>query len=315
MKPALEPFEDALLQNRFASFQLRQPESTSWSNRAKRSLMKFAAMLCIVIAGPNLAGAEDMSVHVAALRKKVPAFTIVEQSPFVVVGDEPAAMVQMRATRIVKWAVDLLKRDYFAKDPEEIIDVWLFKDKESYEKHTLEIFGDKPGTPYGYYSQHHRALIMNIATGGGTLVHEIVHPYMRANFPDCPPWFNEGMGSLYEQSMEKDGRIRGLTNWRLPRLQQGIKAGRLLSFEQLTALNTADFYGEVGGYSSYYGQSRYLCYYLQEKELLVKFYREFVANAKADPTGLKTLQKILGESDMVAFQKKWEAYVATLQFP
>jgi hypothetical protein len=25
--------------------------------------------------------------------------------------------------------------------------------------------------------------------------------------------------------------IRGLTNWRLPRLQEGIKAGRLLSFE------------------------------------------------------------------------------------
>jgi hypothetical protein len=40
-----------------------------------------------------------------------------------------------------------------------------------------------------------------------------------------------------------------------------------------------------------------------------------VANAKDDPTGFKTLQKILGEPDMVAFQKKWEAYVATLQFP
>jgi hypothetical protein len=292
--------------------QLKRP---SLRNRARQSLITFVAMLFIVIAAPNLAGEEDMAAHIAALRKKVPAFTIVEQARFVVVGDEPADIVQMRAARIVKWAVDLLKRDYFAKDPEEIIDVWLFKDMESYEKHTLEIFGEKPGTPYGYYSQRHRALIMNIATGGGTLVHEIVHPYMRANFPECPPWFNEGMGSLYEQSMEKDGHIRGLTNWRLPRLQQGIKAGRLLPFEQLTALNTEDFYGEAGGYSSYYGQSRYLCYYLQEKELLVRFYREFTANAKADPTGFKTLQKVLGESDMVAFQKKWEAYVETLRFP
>ena len=40
--------------------------------------------------------------------------------------------------------------------------------------------------------------IMNIATGGGTLVHEIVHPYVEANFPGCPAWFNEGLGSLYE---------------------------------------------------------------------------------------------------------------------
>ena len=82
-----------------------------------------------------------------------------------------------------------------------------------------------------------------------------------------------------------------------------------------TALDTADFYGEAGGYSSYYGQSRYLCYYLQEKDLLVRFYREFVANAKDDPTGFKTLKKVLGEPDMAAFQKKWEEYVGTLKFP
>jgi hypothetical protein len=291
-----------------------QPERAGFCKRARRSLITFAALLFIV-AGPDLADAEDMGTHIAALQKKFPAFTIVEQAPFVVLGDEPAATVQMRASRIVKWAVEVLKRDFFAKDPEEIIDVWLFADKASYDKHTLEIFGDKPGTPYGYYSAQHRALIMNIATGGGTLVHEIVHPYMRANFPECPPWFNEGLGSLYEQSTEKDGHIRGLTNWRLAGLQEGIKAGKLRTFEQLTALNTADFYGEAGGYSSYYGQSRYLCYYLQEKDLLVKFYREFVANAKADPTGFKTLQRILGESDMVAFQKKWEAWVAALRFP
>jgi len=28
------------------------------------------------------------------------------------------------------------------------------------------------------------------------LVHEIVHPFMRANFPECPAWFNEGLASL-----------------------------------------------------------------------------------------------------------------------
>jgi len=46
-------------------------------------------------------------------------------------------------------------------------------------------------------------------------VHEIVHPFMAANFPDCPAWFNEGLASLYEQSSERDGKIIGLTNWRL----------------------------------------------------------------------------------------------------
>ena len=282
----------------------------------RRSLSTLTSLLLLIVAGLNPASGEDLADHMAALRKKLPpGFTTVRQAPFVVVGDEPAEVVSLRAATIVKWAVDLLKKDFFVKDPEEIIDIWLFKDKESYDKNTLELFGDKPSTPYGYYSQQHNALIMNIATGGGTLVHEIVHPYMRANFPECPSWFNEGMGSLFEQSAEKDGHIRGLTNWRLPRLQQGIKAGKLLPFEKLTALNTADFYGEAGGYSSYYGQSRYLCYYLQENGLLVKYYRDFLANRKEDPTGFQTLKKVLGERDMIAFTKKWEEFVGKLTFP
>jgi len=274
-------------------------------------------MIFLQMAGLNPAIGEDFDQHMAELRRKVPsqAFTIVRQAPFVVIGDEPAEIVRSRATGIVKFAVDSLKRDYFAKDPVEIIDIWLFKDKESYEKHTLEIFRGKPTTPYGYYSAQHRALIMNIATGGGTLVHEIVHPYMRANFPACPPWFNEGMGSLYEQSAEKDGHIRGLTNWRLAGLQQAIKDGKLLPFEKLAALNGREFYGDPSGYGSYYGQSRYLCYYLQEKNLLREFYREFVAHQADDPMGFLTLKKILGESDMVAFQKKWEEFVSKLTFP
>ena len=64
---------------------------------------------------------------------------------------------------------------------------------------------------------------MNIDTGGGTLVHEIVHPFIAANFPDCPAWFNEGLASLYEQSGEYRGRIWGRTNWRLAGLQEAIQ--------------------------------------------------------------------------------------------
>jgi hypothetical protein len=124
------------------------PKGASFKNRVVRTLITFAAMLVITMAGPNVAGAEDVGAHMAALRKRFPAFTVVEQPPFVVLGDEPADVVQLRASRIVKWAVDVLKRDFFANDPEEIIDVWLFADKASYEKHTLETFGEKPTTPY-----------------------------------------------------------------------------------------------------------------------------------------------------------------------
>ena len=64
-----------------------------------------------------------------------------------------------------------------------------------------------------------------------------------------------------------------------------------------------------------YAQARYLCYYLQERGLLVKFYHEFLAAHENDPTGYKTLQKVLGEKDMADFQKRWEAFVLKLTFP
>lgn len=262
-------------------------------------------------------GASEFTQHVASLKARLPrGFTLVPQPPFVVVGDGPAESIRARATQTVKWAVDLLKKDYFNSDPAETIDIWLFKDKASYQKHTQEIFGDTPDTPFGYYSPTHRALIMNIATGGGTLVHEIVHPFMRANFPACPPWFNEGMGSLYEQSGEEGGHIHGYTNWRLAGLQSAIQARNLISFPALFAMDDGEFYGRNTGssYSQHYAQSRYLLYYLQEKGLLVKFYREFTAHAKTDPTGVKSLRKILGEDDLDAFQKKWEAFVLKLKF-
>jgi len=255
----------------------------------------------------------DYAQHMMQLRKKVPkeGFAIVLQRPFVVVGDESPEMVKRRAEQTVKWACDMLKHDYFAKDPAEIRDIWLFKDKASYEKHTREIFGDRPTTPFGYCS--HDALIMNIATGGGTLVHEIVHAFMGSNFPDCPSWFNEGLASLYEQCGEKDGHISGYTNWRLAGLQKALKDGKAPSFKALTHTTTAEFYNEDSGTN--YAQARYLCYYLQEKGLLRKFYQDWTRNCREDPTGYETLKKVLDEKDMDAFQKKWEAFVRELRFP
>jgi hypothetical protein len=254
----------------------------------------------------------DFAWHVADLKKKLPSpeFSLIIQRPFVVVGDEPPKVVQQHAEETIKWAVDRLKQDFFTKDPREILDIWLFKDAASYEKNTRLLFGDAPTTPYGYYSSKDKALIMNIATGGGTLVHEIVHPFMEANFPACPPWLNEGLGSLYEQCGEVDGHIHGFTNWRLPGLQQAIKAGKVPPFKTLTAMDTNAFYND--GKGTNYAQSRYLCYYLQEKTVLVKFYQEFYAHRQEDPTGFQTLQKVLAQTDMDLFKKKWEKYVLGL---
>jgi hypothetical protein len=258
--------------------------------------------------------AADYEQHVAALKVRTGnAFGVRIEAPFVVIGDEMPVALEAHAKNTVRWATVMLKQDFFDKDPEKILDVWLFKDARSYEDNVLALFGERPTTPYGYYSSANGGLIMNIATGGGTLVHEIVHPFMEANFPECPAWFNEGLGSLYEQCGEEDGHIHGYPNWRLPSLQKAIRAGRVPSFKDFTSMSTRAFYDEDRGTN--YAQARYLCYYLQEEGLLVKFYREFHAHADSDPTGYETLKGVLRAEDMDKFKRRWEAFVLTLSFP
>ena len=258
--------------------------------------------------------AADYAQHIHGLKKTLPpGFHLRIEEPFVVAGDEDPKTVDRRSQETVRWAVDRLRRDYFQRDPLEIVTVWLFRDNVSYETHVEKLFGKKPTTPYGYYSPAHRALVMNISTGGGTLVHELVHPFIHSNFWRCPAWFNEGLASLYEQSGDREGHIVGLTNWRLKGLQRTIGDGKLLSFNTLCHTKTNEFYGDSQGTN--YAQARYLCYYLQEQGKLVQFYHQFVKNAATDPSGYATLKSVLGTEDMTQFQKDWEAYVRKLSFP
>jgi hypothetical protein len=269
--------------------------------------------LAVGRASPTFTAA-DYAQHIRKLKKRLPHkdFTILIEAPFVVIGDETPAQVQRRAEGTVRWAVKRLKAAYFDKDPIEILDVWLFKDKPSYMKHTKKLWNKEPGTPYGYYSSTDKVLVMNIATGGGTLVHEIVHPFIESNFKDCPSWFNEGLGSLYEQSNSRDGQIVGMTNWRLAGLQRAIGKDSVPPFKELCSTTRFEFYNKDKGTN--YSQARYLCYYLQEKGLLRKFYHTFHKNVAKDPTGYDSLKAVLDVDDMAAFKTSWERYVMKLRF-
>ena len=98
-----------------------------------------------------------------------------------------------------------------------------------------------------------------------------------------------------------------------PEVQQRIRAGRLPSFSALTSSTSQEFYQGVHAGSGY-GQARYLLYYLQEQGLLREYYRRFRAARRVDPSGYATLQQILGEADMSAFQSRWGRWVLDLKF-
>ena len=273
--------------------------------------------VCLGALAPSLAAAaptdEELKARKAELDKKLKGqgFTVLVEAPFVVVGDEGPVAVKNRATGFLRWTVKLLEKDYFPKQPDKIIEVWLFGNEKTYRAGAKKYFNDEPDTPYGYYSPEKNALIMNVS-GLGTLSHELVHPYMEANFPDVPSWFNEGLASLYEHPGERKGHIIGHVNWRLPNLKKEIQAGTLPSLVKLVQTGREDFYNADW---DAYAQARYLMYYLQEKGLLRTFYKELRAHLKDDPSGYKTLVSVLGDPDMAAFKAEWEAWVAAIVPP
>jgi len=192
-----------------------------------------------------------------------------------------------------------------------LLDVWLFRDEMSYASNVSAIFGETPSTPYGFYSRCRCALIMNVSTGYGTLVHEMVHAYMDANFPDAPVWFNEGLASLFERPRERDGHLVGETNWRLPGLQRAIAGGVRKQVREVLEASRGDFDGKDAGL--FYAEARYLCFYLQDRGLLVRFYRRFERDHARDPRGAATLEDVIG-TKLEAFQPAWEDFVKDLSY-
>jgi hypothetical protein len=221
-----------------------------------------------------------------------------------------------RGKGTVRRAYRALTRMVFESKPDRPIAVYLFRDKLSYDDYCTRHYGEKPSTPYGFFRPDERKLVMNIATGTGTLVHELVHPLLAADFPGTPPWLNEGVASLYEQCQINDGEILGRVNWRLPYLQKAVAENTLIPLRDLLAMPTDEFYRR---YSIPYAEARYLCMHLQEKGLLVKFYKAFRTAAsekdpeKRDTTGVKTLEAVAGKT-LEDLQKEWLAWVKTLQW-
>src|SRR5262245_27731278 len=139
-----------------------------------RSLVLLAACT-----SASSAPKDPVADHIAALRKQLAAkglkLTIRTEGAFVVLGDSSAATLA-REAETVRWATQHLEADFFAARPAKILDIYLFHGATSYQKGVKALTDDAPDTPYGFYSQRHGGLFMNISTGGGTLVHEIVHP-------------------------------------------------------------------------------------------------------------------------------------------
>ncbi len=238
---------------------------------------------------------------------------IVVHSPFILAGNYSREKLTAYYTDLIQPSAAALGRMYFTNRPDTPIVVWLFSDEKSYSLHSERIYGDKNVSVYGYYKPDKRALVMNLATGGGTLIHELTHALAVYDFPGQPDWFNEGLASLYEQSSfqgrGEQMQLIGMANWRLPKLQEAITAKQLPPLT--TMIKEKDFRGTNVGRN--YAQARYLCMYLQEQGKLGEFYRRFRDNRLNDLHGNLSLEKTIGVAAMATLDADYQKWVMTLK--
>lgn len=237
-------------------------------------------------------------------------FNSIVAPPFVIAGNGSPARIRRYTDGTVLAAARALKATYFKTPPAEPVLILLFESEGPYKRLAKEWFGEGSVPHFGFYRRRENVMLMNIRTGTGTLVHEMVHALLAPDFPDAPDWFNEGLASLYEQCSLNGDSIKGHINWRLPALQKAIAEKTLRPLPELIA--DEDFYADdrVG---LNYAQARYLMMYLQEKGLLTDYYARFRDGTEEDLQGLQTLRDLVAPQTLEELEREWRAWVMALK--
>lgn len=217
----------------------------------------------------------------------------IARAPFAIAGDLSEEELAQWHDRTIGPASRAMAHAYFDAPPTEPITVLLFRGEDSYNHYAKQLFGEEGISVYGYYKPGQRTLVMNIGTGGGTLVHELTHALVDVDFSEIPDWFNEGLASLHEQCRIRSDEtgIDGLENWRLPGLQQAIRRQQLGSLRDL--IEGDDFRGPNVGLN--YAQARYFCLYMQRQGVLENFYEKFRDHRQTDPQGAATVREVFSD--------------------
>lgn len=198
-------------------------------------------------------------------------------------------------------------RDYYDKNPGFILTIFLFRDRESYLK-GLRLIGhdeiasaeednQKSATEGFFYSggSYNHIVINyrdNYERGLGTFVHELTHALLRKEIPSAPLWLNEGMATLLGNAELINSQFRMKNDKNILLLQKAIEKGMFVPLQKLMTVTSDEFYGKAG--IVYYPSASYFCKFLEDKNRLRDFYREYRDSYKGDPTGAKTLEKIMG---------------------
>lgn len=232
-------------------------------------------------------------------------------SPFVLAGPSKAAT--HGAAPFIESVLAAYTNHRFDKSPTRAISIYVFPAAAQYHAFCRRQYGgDECVSRFGFYLPDERKIIMQ-GGAGGTLSHELAHPFYEADFPGGPTWLNEGIAALFEQPiLHPKGEIHGGKNWRLPRLLQALGSPKESSYarlETLFGMTDEVFRGEHE--SLHYAMARYACQWLDEHAWLWPFYRAYRDGIATDTSGRAAFTQVVGKSPAEA-TTEWKRWLRAL---
>jgi hypothetical protein len=239
------------------------------------------------------------------------SFRLIIRPPFVLAGDLPDNELDRLHRDIVRPVAAALWRSYFDRKPDQPVTIVALAGESSYRAAAANLDGYEPTAYAGYTQRGRRRIVFNLATGDGTLAHELAHILAAFDFPQMPEWFDEGLAALHESAtFSSDGlTMLGTGNWRTRLLRDALRQSELPALESV--IQSPEFRGEGEGLN--YAVVRCFCQYLQERGMLSHFYRKFRGAAHEDPDGVSTLCELLGCASLDEVDRDFRRWALTAE--
>lgn len=228
---------------------------------------------------------------------------------FVIFSDMNVELTYRLIDTDIRNTIDAMSNNYVNKLPDIITPIYIFAEFDDYKEFVLKNYdiAENDLSPYGFYKISKNVIVIRYVSWKGSILHEITHRFLRSDFPNAPSWFDEGLASLNEKSTYKNGNLIGDFSFRILPLRRALTDGKYTGLKKLMETNDEELYGQRSSY--YYAQARYLLMYLQEKELLNKYYTLFRDTQDNDNSGISQLIDITGNS----IEKLDEEYLAYIK--
>lgn len=229
------------------------------------------------------------------LKSKIGNCDIYVKNEFLVVSLSSHRSAKEHYERGIADFDDYFKQTFSFQKPTHYVTILLTEDPMILVEATNRLYPEAHLQPYapflGYFNRKDNLIAANGGMYGyGTLLHELMHANMNADFPDAPVWLNEGLCSLYERTEWQGNRLKGLPNWRFDR----VKPDNFHSLEQLAEnMNNQKLF-----------EIRMLLMYLDQINKIGEFYHYIKSNKES-----LDLLKCFQHFDIS--NTKWEEFITT----